>query len=76
MMQILEFPDAAVPGLEHFEIKLGRDMVQIVGLNSLEVVIHDLAPGPKTVFAIAGALAESRHRPLMSVRVNVRNCRN
>ena len=72
-MQVLEFADAAVAGFQHFQVKLGGDVSQVLGLNALEVVVHHLAPGPEAVSAVAGALAEARHRALMGVRMNVGN---
>jgi len=55
-------------------------MLQVLGLNAFQVVIHHLAPAPE---AIAGAIgrnvclfAQARHSALVGMRMYVRNSRN
>ena len=80
VMQVLKFTDAAIAGLEHFQVELRRNVKQVLGLDPLQVVVHDLAPGPETVFsritADAGAFAKPRHGALMGVGMHVRDRRN
>ena len=72
VVQVLEFTDASVPGLEHLQVKLRGNVLQVLGLDALEVVIHDLAPCPETVGTVAGAFAETGHGALVRVRMHVR----
>ena len=49
VVQIMEFADAGIAGLEHFHIGLRGNGLKVFGRESERKPIHHFAPGPETV---------------------------
>ena len=76
VVQVVEFADLGVSGLEHLDIELGGDRTQVIGSEQAGKGVHDFAPAPEAVLRIAAGLGESGHRPLEGMRVQVRHARH
>src|ERR1039457_5124935 len=48
-MQVMKLSDRCVSGLEHLDEQLGRDQLEILGLDAVRQRVHRIAPGPETV---------------------------
>ena len=71
VVQVMEFADGGVAGLEHLDVQLRGDGVQRVGIEARGEAVHRLAPGPERVLGIGLALGEAGHRALERVRMQV-----
>ena len=71
VVQIVELGDGGEARLQHLDIKLRRDRLDLVGLHRQREAIHGLAPGPERVRAVAAPLGEPGHRALEGVAVQV-----
>ena len=76
VMEIVEFGDGGVAGLQHFDIELSGYRLDIVRRHHQREAVHGLAPGPERVRARAPGLGETSHRPLKGVAVQVRESGN
>ena len=75
VMQVMEFRDAGKAGFQHFDKSEGGDRLDVVGRQQPEKVVHDLAPCPEIVFAVAAALGETRHSALERMRMKIGQAR-
>jgi hypothetical protein len=60
--------------LQHFDIELLRDGLDVLGLEPVDELVHRFAPRPEIIGRMAAPLGEARHRALESVRVDVSPC--
>ncbi|MNR37805.1 hypothetical protein D3C85_1558590 [compost metagenome] len=67
----MEFGDRGVAGLEHFDVQLTGDDLQLFRADLADQAIHQLAPGPEAVVRVAGHFREPGHGALEGVRVQV-----
>ena len=75
-MQIVELADGGVAGLQHLDVQLGRDRLELLGRDREREAIHQVAPGPEAVgTACSGGaeLGQPGERALEGVRVQVRH---
>ena len=70
-MQIVELGDGGETRLQHLDVKLRRDRLDLVRLHGQREAVHGLAPGPERILAVAAPLGEPRHRALEGVAVQV-----
>ena len=75
MMQIVEFADVRVAGLEHLDVKLRGDRAQRIRIDAAGERVHRLAPGPERIVRIGLPFGEAGHRALERVRMHVRHRR-
>ena len=76
VVQIVEFADVGVTGLQHLDIELGCNRLQLVqARSSPRGGVHRLAPAPETVVLAAAMLGKACHCALERVRVQVRDAR-
>ena len=71
MMEIVKLAHAGKSGLEHFDIGLSRDRLDLIGRHFEGEAIHRLAPAPKIVRSWTATLGEAGHRALKSMAVDV-----
>ncbi len=71
IVEIVELGDGAVTRLQHFDIGLRRDRLDLIGVHGQRKAVHGLAPRPERIFAVAAPLGEPRHRALESVAVHI-----
>ena len=71
VMQIVELADRGEACLQHLDIELGGDRLDVVGRHGEREAVHRLAPGPEGVGLLAAALGEPGHAALEGVRVQV-----
>ena len=71
VVQIVEFADAGEARLQHLDIGLRGDRLDLVGRHRQREAVHRLAPGPETVGAGAAMLGQARHGALEGVAVQV-----
>ncbi len=71
VMQIVELADRGEARLQHLDVELGGDRLDVVRRHGEREAVHGLAPGPKGVGRVAAALGEPRHAALEGVRVQV-----
>src|SRR3546814_4352755 len=67
----MKFADARETRLEHFGIGLRGDRRDILGCQTVEEPVHDLAPAPEIVIAPAATFGQSRHAALEAMAVDV-----
>jgi hypothetical protein len=71
-MQVMKFADRRDAAERHFKERHARGIVNVLGRESCGRAVHHLAPGPKTVFVVAGAIfGASANHALKGVRVSV-----
>ena len=75
VMQVMEFGHAGVTRQQHFKIQLAGDRFHILGRETGEKAVHQLAPGPEIV-APAPACRQAGHGPLEGVRMRIRHAGN
>ncbi len=75
VMQIVELADLRVARLEHLDVELRCDRLEIVGPDAAGERVHHLAPRPEAVVGVRLALGEAGHRTLERVRMQVREAR-
>ena len=79
VMQIVELADAGVARLQHLQIGLRGDGLELVGVEHASKRVHAAAPGPEVVGAGGGMrtneLGAAGQRPLMGVRMQVDHAR-
>jgi hypothetical protein len=76
VMKIVEFPDARITLLEHFDIEQRRDGFRVFGSHVEREAIHRLAPRPERIRGIAGRLGEACHTSLERVAMQARCSRD
>ena len=67
----MELDHGRVAGLQHLEIELGGDRLDVVGREPGQEAVHDLAPAPEVVARGSGALGEARERALEGMAVEI-----
>jgi hypothetical protein len=67
-MQVVEFRDRRVAVLEHLDVELLRDRLDILGLEPIDERVHGFAPRPEIVRRMPAALGEPRHGALRKRR--------
>ncbi|MNO65284.1 hypothetical protein D3C76_560320 [compost metagenome] len=75
VVHIVEFGNTGVAGLEHLDIELAGDDLDLLRLESANQPVHQLAPGPEAVVGIAGNFGQASHRTLEGMRVEVGHTR-
>ena len=73
IVQILKLAYCGEAGFEHFDVKLGCDGFEIIRTHLVEEPVHNLAPGPETVWSGAGAFRKSGHRALVGMGMDIRH---
>jgi hypothetical protein len=68
----VELGDDGETGLEHLRVGQGRDGLEMPRLDSLQELVHALAPAPEAVLSRAALLRQASHRALEGVAVHVR----
>lgn len=71
VMNVMEFGDRGVAGLEHLDVQLPGDDAELIGTDFTDESVHQVAPGPETVVGVAGHFRQPGHRPLESMGVQV-----
>ena len=72
VVQVMEFADGRITGLQHFHLHEGGNRLDIFGRQRIQEPEHDLAPGPETVSRLRAApFAHAGHGPLERVAVQV-----
>ena len=71
VVQVVEFGDRAEARLQHFDIGLRRDRLDVVGGGCEREAVHRVAPGPEAVGARAAPLGKARHGALEGVRMQI-----
>ncbi|MNH19877.1 hypothetical protein D3C79_796250 [compost metagenome] len=71
MVYVVEFGHRGVAGLEHFDIELAGDDLQLLRADLADQAVHQVAPGPETVVGVAGDFRQARHGALEGMRVQV-----
>jgi hypothetical protein len=75
MMQVVELADRRIAGLQHLDVELRRDRLELRRPKPAQKTVHHLAPGPETVVLRPGALGQTGHGPLEGVTVQVGHTR-
>ncbi|MNN65590.1 hypothetical protein D3C81_1811020 [compost metagenome] len=70
-MHVMEFGYRGVAGLEHFDIQLAGDDLQLLRGDLPDQAVHQVAPGPEAVVGVAGDFRQTRHGALEGMRVQV-----
>ncbi len=76
VLQVVELAERGGAGLQHLDLQLGGDGLDILRTNAAEEAVHQLPPAPETVAGAAGLLGEPGHGALEGVRVQVRQARH
>ena len=71
VMNIMKLADAGESGLQHFNVGLCRDRLNIVGGHAANKAVHHFAPGPETVRRAAPDFREPRHATLERMTVQI-----
>ena len=71
VVEILELADDREAALEHLDIELGGDGLQILRAEAQREAVHDFSPGPETVGPRTGAFRQAGHQSLMGMGVNI-----
>src|SRR5271170_7695619 len=71
----MKLPDPGKSGLQHLDIGLRGDRLDVVGAHAADETIHHVAPGPKTVGGCASEFGEACHAALEGVTVQIRRAR-
>ncbi len=75
VMEIVEFADGGETRLQHLDIELRRDRLDVVRRHRQRKPIHGFAPGPERVPSGAAEFSEAGHAALEGVAVQVRRRR-
>ncbi len=79
VMQVMELADGGVAGLDHLDIELTGDGLDLAGRQLLHETIHHAAPGPEAVLAGGAALArtfgQARHGALKGMGMEIGHAR-
>jgi hypothetical protein len=75
VVKVLKFPDNREACLQHLDIELGRDGLQIFRPQLEGEAIHDFPPGPETVGAGSGPFGQAQHQALVCMGMDVGNGR-
>jgi hypothetical protein len=67
----MELGDAGVAGLQHLDIELGRDRLDLVRVQHADEAVHLLAPAPEIVARAGGGLGQPGHGALEGVAVQI-----
>ncbi len=73
VMQIVEFADGRESRLQHLDIGVGRNRLDIVRRELRQKPVHHLAPGPEAVTCGTAPLAKPGHALLERVAMQVRH---
>jgi len=76
VMEIVEFPDARIPLLEHLDIEQRCDGFRVFGSHLQREAIHRLAPGPERIRSVAARFGEPCHATLECVTMQARYSRD
>ena len=76
VMQVMELADAGEAGLQHLDIELRGDRLDLVGRHRQREAVHHLAPAPETVGRRPARLGQPGHAALEGVAVQVGHRRN
>ena len=75
VVQVVEFRDRGVAVLQHLDVQVRADRLDVLGLDEAHQPVHLLAPGPEVVGRVAAQLGQARHRALERMRVDVGHAR-
>jgi len=75
VMQIVELANPGEPGFQHLHIGLLGDRLHGLGLQMRQEAVHQLAPAPEAVPAVAADLGQPGHATLEGVAVQVAQAR-
>ena len=75
VMEVVELGDGGEARLQHLDIELRGDRLDVIRRHHEREAIHGLAPGPERVVPLAPDFSESGHRALEGVAVQVRRRR-
>src|SRR5690242_7323640 len=64
VMQVMELADRGVAALEHLDVELCRDRLQLVWTQRERESVHQSAPAPEIVLTRHAIFGEPRHRTL------------
>ena len=70
-MQVVKLAHAREAAFQHLDICLGGDRFHVLRGETIQKMIHDLAPGPERVCAGRAHLRQAGHPALESVRVQI-----
>jgi hypothetical protein len=73
VVHVVEFAHAREPALEHVDVRLRGDGLDVVGRHARHEAVHELAPAPEVVRLRPAILGESGHAALEAVAVHVRH---
>ena len=71
VVEVVELADAREAGLQHLDIELGGDRLDLLGRHRQREAVHHLAPGPEAVGAGAARFGQARHAALEGVAVQI-----
>ncbi len=71
MMHVVELGHRGVAGLEHLDVQLAGNDLQLLRGDLADQAIHQLAPGPEAVVGVARDFRQPSHGPLERMRVQV-----
>ncbi|MNV63552.1 hypothetical protein D3C71_1561530 [compost metagenome] len=75
VVQVMELTDPGEAGFQHFHIGLLGDRLHRLGLQMRQEAVHQLAPAPEAVAAVAADLGQPGHAALEGVAVQVAQAR-
>ncbi|MND60937.1 hypothetical protein D3C80_521780 [compost metagenome] len=71
VVHVVEFGHRGVAGLEHLDVQLAGDDLQLLRADLADQAVHQVAPGPETVVGVAGDFRQPCHGALEGMRVQV-----
>ncbi len=75
MVYIVEFGNAGITGLEHFDVKLAGDDLELLGADLANQPVHQLAPGPEAIVGVARHFCQAGHGALERMGMQIRHAR-
>ena len=75
VVKVMKLADRGVAGLQHLDVDLGGDRLQLVRADLGQGAVHQLAPGPERRLARCQLLAAAGERPLEGVAVQIGHAR-
>ncbi len=75
VMQIVEFADRGIACLQHLDIQLHRNRLQVDRRQLAGKLVHQGTPAPKIVVQIGAIFSQPRHSALKRMRMQVCNAR-
>ena len=71
VVDVVEFAHGRIAVLEHLDVQVPRDRLDVLGLEKPHEPVHLLAPGPEVVGGVAAEFRQARHGALERMRVDV-----